>query len=139
MPLDGREADIRYEFKADQLVDILRLGLWSQNQKGGDCGRPLLRSGHIHAHCWLFQVLSGSRGSASGKDLVQMPPIHTNVVKRSIPGNVRRRSKDPSKKAREFHLGHLAGGHRELAMVDAPVDVRRHRRRRKAGPQELLP
>jgi hypothetical protein len=33
MPLDGREADIRYEFKADQLADILRLGLWSQNQK----------------------------------------------------------------------------------------------------------
>jgi hypothetical protein len=49
-----------------------------------------------------------------------MPPIHANVVKRPIPRNVRRRSKDLSEKAREFNLGHLAGVHRKLAMVDAP-------------------
>jgi hypothetical protein len=53
-----------------------------------------------------------------------MPPIHADVVKRSIPRNVRRRSKDLSEKAREFNLGHLAAAHRKLAMVDAPQAAR---------------
>ena len=49
-----------------------------------------------------------------------MSPIHANEVKRSVPRNFRRRSKYLGEKAREFHFGHLAGGHRELAMVDLP-------------------
>src|ERR1700730_11830910 len=64
----------------------------------------------------VFQLAVGL--SSSRQQLVEMAPVHTDVVQRAVEAERGEGAKSLAEKGSEFGLVHLARGHREGAMVD---------------------
>ena len=56
--------------------------------------------------------------AGGGQDLAHVPPVHADEMDSAVTEASTRLSKTSAKEARELGLGHLAGGHGELAMLD---------------------
>ena len=66
---------------------------------------------------------------ARGQELAGMPPVHTRVMERVAGTEPRHVPERVAQERHEFGFIHLAGSHRELAVVDAalpgcvPIDL----------------